>query len=479
MVQADAAFALKAEWRRSQLLPNARIALTECATRAADLVIVAGAGLAAGWARFIEPGQFDPNATAFLVGLLIAFQVFTFWGKYRPMDLVLWCSIRRLVCLWIMVILSVLVYLYVTRTFDRDSGLWLGYWACIAGAGIVGMRLIIRILLTAFAAGSVLRRRVLIIAESEELAHKAVSQHQANSENIIVAILVFKNPILDPTTSSINMRIQNFILRHSADRVIVAAGWAEARAVELVLATLRQCPVEVLWSPSLGSICLPLIDIVRNGDHVALRIFEPPLDGWRCIVKAIEDRLLTALLLVVFAPWMLLIAASVKLTSPGPILFRQQRYGFNREIIEVLKFRTMHVFACDARNAATVEQVTRQDPRVTPVGRFLRRSSLDELPQLFNVLRGEMSLVGPRPHAVAHDGYYGSLIDNYLQRHCVKPGITGWAQVNGCRGPVGTIDDMKQRITFDLEYIEKWIFVMDFRILARTLPLVLGGRNAY
>ena len=203
------------------------------------------------------------------------------------------------------------------------------------------------------------------------------------------------------------------------------------------------------------------------------------LEGWRCIVKTVEDRLLAALLLVVLAPWMLLIAATVKLTSPGPILFRQQRYGFNREVIEVLKFRTMHAFACDARDASTVEQVTRQDPRVTPVGRFLRRSSLDELPQLFNVLRGEMSLVGPRPHAVAHDSYYESLIDNYLQRHCVKPGITGWAQINGCRGPVSTVEDMRQRVAFDLEYIQRWSPLIDLWILVRTLSSLVGGKNAY
>ena len=478
-MQADAALALKTEWRRSQLLPGARIALIEGATRAADLVIVAGAGLAAGWVRFIEPGQFDPNATAFLVGLLIALQVFTFWGNYRPIDLGRWCSIRRISCLWIMVVLSVLAYLFATKTSDHDSRLWLGYWACIAGTGIVGMRLIIRILLTAFAAGSVLQRRVLIIAESEELAHRVVSQQQADSGNIVVGILVLGDWILVPTASSIGVTIQNLIFRHGADRVIVAAGWTQANVVQSVLATLRHCPVEVLWGPSLVSVRLPLIDIIRNGDHVALRILEPPLDGWRCIIKAIEDRLLAALLLVVLAPWMLLIAATVKLTSPGPILFRQQRYGFKREIIEVLKFRTMHAFACDARDAATVEQVTRQDPRVTPVGRFLRRSGLDELPQLFNVLRGEMSLVGPRPHAVAHDSYYGSLIENYSQRHCVKPGITGWAQVNGCRGPVNTIEDMKQRVTFDLEYIERWTLLMDFWILARTLPLLLAGKNAY
>jgi putative colanic acid biosynthesis UDP-glucose lipid carrier transferase len=222
-----------------------------------------------------------------------------------------------------------------------------------------------------------------------------------------------------------------------------------------------------------------VIDVVQSGNHIALRMLERPIDGWRYLIKSIEDRLLAASLLILLSLLMLLIAAAVKLTSPGPIFFRQQRYGFNREMIGVLKFRTMHAFACDARDAATVKQATPHDPRVTPVGRLLRRSSLDELPQLFNVLRGEMSLVGPRPHAVVHDAYYETMISDYLQRHCVKPGITGWAQVNGCRGPIRTVEDMKQRIILDLEYITHWTPVFDVQILLRTLIVIVGGRNAY
>jgi Undecaprenyl-phosphate glucose phosphotransferase len=479
VVQANGALALGKQRRRSRLSPSARSALIEGATRAADLVIVAGAGLAAGSARFIEPAQFDSNAPASLVGLLIALQVFTFWGNYRPVDLGRWCSIRRMLSLWIMIVLCLLAYLFATKSSDQVSRLWLGYWACIAGIGIVGVRLVVRILLIAFTDGSVLHRRVLIIAESQELAHRVVSQQQEDGGNIVVGILVLSDWGHVQTASSISVTIPHLIQRHGADRVIIVAGWTQANVVESVLAPLRHCPVEVLWVPSLVSVCLPLIEIARNGNQVALRVLEPPLDGWLCIIKTVEDRLLAVLLLVVLAPWMLLISATVKLTSPGPILFRQQRYGFNREVIEVLKFRTMHAFACDARDASTVEQVARRDPRVTPVGRFLRRSSLDELPQLINVLRGEMSLVGPRPHAVAHDSYYESLIENYLQRHCVKPGITGWAQIHGCRGPVGTVEDMKQRVAFDLEYIQRWTPVMDFWILIRTPISLVVDKNAY
>jgi len=161
------------------------------------------------------------------------------------------------------------------------------------------------------------------------------------------------------------------------------------------------------------------------------------------------------------------------------VIYRQRRFGFNREAIEVLKFRTMREEACDGADAGTVRQVRRDDDRVTRVGRFLRRSSLDELPQLFNVLRGDMSLVGPRPHAIAHDRHYAELIDGYLGRHRVKPGITGWAQVHGYRGETRTVEDMRRRIEFDLHYIDNWSLALDLRILLRTPLTGFVHDNAY
>jgi Undecaprenyl-phosphate glucose phosphotransferase len=479
VVQADAALAFKEQRRRSRLSPSACSALIEGATRAADLVIVAGGGHAAAWARFAETSEFDPNTPAFVIGLLIALQFFTFWGTYRPVDLGRWCSIRRMTSLWIIVVLSVLAYLFATKTSDQVSRLWLGYWGCIAGAGIIGMRLIARILLTTFAGASLLKRRVLIIAESGDLADSVGRQQQEDDNNIVAATLVLSDEVPIATSSSISVAIQHLIQRHDADRVVLAAGWTQANVIESLLMGLRHLPVEVLWLPSLVSVHLPVIDVVRSGNHIALRMLERPIDGWRYLIKSVEDRLLAASFLILLSLLMLLIAAAVKLTSPGPIFFRQQRYGFNREMIEVLKFRTMHAFACDAPDATTVKQAAPRDPRVTVVGRFLRRSSLDELPQLFNVLRGDMSLVGPRPHAVVHDSYYERLIGDYLQRHRVKPGITGWAQVNGCRGPICTVEDMKQRVIFDLEYIKRWTPLLDVQILLRTLIAIVGGRNAY
>jgi putative colanic acid biosynthesis UDP-glucose lipid carrier transferase len=209
-----------------------------------------------------------------------------------------------------------------------------------------------------------------------------------------------------------------------------------------------------------------------------LNIFERPMSGWSHVAKAVEDRLLAALLLILGSPVMLLIALAVGLDSPGGVLFRQKRYGFNNEVIEVIKFRTMRADAAE-HGQAEVRQAARADPRVTRVGRILRRTSLDELPQLLNVLSGEMSLVGPRPLAVAHNELYAPLIDAYLGRHRVKPGITGWAQVNGLRGETETLAKMERRVEYDLYYIEHWSLGFDLRILARTLLVGFAHPNAY
>jgi exopolysaccharide biosynthesis polyprenyl glycosylphosphotransferase len=194
------------------------------------------------------------------------------------------------------------------------------------------------------------------------------------------------------------------------------------------------------------------------------------------VLKRAEDIALSALLLLLFGPLMLLLGLLVRLDSRGPALFRQQRFGFNNNPITVLKFRTMQF---NAASDPGVPQARRGDPRVTRIGRFLRRTSLDELPQLINVLMGDMSLIGPRPHAIAHNEYYAELIDGYLRRHRVKPGITGWAQVNGWRGETADVEAMHQRVKYDLYYIENWSLRFDVAILLRTLVTGFVHRNAY
>jgi len=204
-------------------------------------------------------------------------------------------------------------------------------------------------------------------------------------------------------------------------------------------------------------------------------VFETPISGIDGVLKRGFDLVVGILALAIVAVPMLLIALAIKLTSPGPIFFRQKRYGLSGEQIGVWKFRSMRV--CE--NGAEVKQASKTDDRITPLGRILRKTSLDELPQLFNVIDGSMSLVGPRPHANAHNEQYRSLIDGYMLRHKVKPGITGLAQVNGARGETETLDKMERRIEFDHRYIREWSLWMDVKILIKTALVVFKQENAY
>ena len=264
--------------------------------------------------------------------------------------------------------------------------------------------------------------------------------------------------------------------RH-VDQVVIALPHHAASRRLACLEKLRHLPIDVRLSPDLPGLELGAKGLVDIAGLPVLRVFDRPLAGWAGLVKAIEDRALALMLLIALGPLLLLIALLIRLDSSGPVLYRQQRYGFDNRPIPVLKFRTMYLDRCDLDDR--VQPARRYDPRVTPLGRILRRTSLDELPQLLNVLRGDMSIVGPRPHASAQNEHFAALIDGYLARHRVKPGITGWAQVHGLRGEVDTLAKMQERVRYDLHYIENWSLGLDLRIILRTLLVGFSHPNAY
>jgi putative colanic acid biosynthesis UDP-glucose lipid carrier transferase len=205
-----------------------------------------------------------------------------------------------------------------------------------------------------------------------------------------------------------------------------------------------------------------------------ISVCETPFTGVNGLIKRLSDIILSILILVLISPVMLAVAIAVKVTSKGPVIFKQRRYGLDGEEIYVYKFRSMKV----TEDGAEIKQVSRKDPRVTAVGAFLRRTSLDELPQFINVLQGRMSIVGPRPHAVAHNEMYRKLIRGYMVRHKVKPGITGWAQVNGYRGETETVDKMQARVDYDLDYLRNWSLRLDLKIILKTILVVIRGDGA-
>jgi Undecaprenyl-phosphate glucose phosphotransferase len=261
------------------------------------------------------------------------------------------------------------------------------------------------------------------------------------------------------------------------DDVVVALPWNADRTVMTAVEKLKELPINVYLSADLVGFELAFEPAV--GDFHQLPMFEvirKPISGWGFVLKIAEDLILAMTILVLTAPLMLLIAVLIKLDSPGPVFFRQRRLGFNNREFPIYKFRSMRH---DAAEAADVRQATKSDPRVTRVGRFIRATSLDELPQLLNVLNGSMSLVGPRPHALSHNAEYGRQIRGYFSRHRVKPGITGWAQVNGYRGETETLDKMERRISLDLYYAENWSLFFDLKILVMTAYVVLIRKNAY
>lgn len=259
------------------------------------------------------------------------------------------------------------------------------------------------------------------------------------------------------------------------DYVYIALPMQEQRRIVELVAALADTTVSVYVVPDM--FVSDLIHARWTNFHgiPAIRVYETPFMGVDGGIKQLEDFLLSAFFLAIAALPMLVIGMAVKLTSSGPVIFKQRRYGLNGEVVEIWKFRTMLV--CE--DGENVPQAKRGDPRITPLGRFLRRTSFDEFPQLINVLQGRMSLVGPRPHAVAHNEQYRKLIHGYMLRHKVKPGITGWAQVNGWRGETDTLDKMEKRIEYDLEYIRNWSLWLDLKIIWLTVFRVFFGKNAY
>lgn len=260
------------------------------------------------------------------------------------------------------------------------------------------------------------------------------------------------------------------------DEIWICPPGNEMKWVQPILDDLRYSTVNIRLVPDFGA-----FHVMNNGLTVMLGvpmldISSSPMSGINLVLKWLEDRILGLIILIMISPLMLLIAMAIKMTSSGPVIFKQKRNGWNGDTIEVYKFRSMYVQDSGLRE---VVQASKGDPRVTPIGRFLRRSSLDELPQFFNVLQGTMSIVGPRPHAVSHNLKYRNQIPRYMLRHKVKPGITGWAQVNGYRGETDTLDKMEARVQADLHYIENWSLWFDFKIIVMTLYKGFFSKNAY
>jgi Undecaprenyl-phosphate glucose phosphotransferase len=368
------------------------------------------------------------------------------------------------------------------RTGETLRGVWLPLFLVSGFCLLSGARLVRQ----RFHSGPEPLNRTVIIGADEQiqdLLSRIVSAGRRSFDVIGIVHHAGEAPARQitaglPLVSDINA-LEGMIRRDAVDTVLVALPWSAGEQTRAIIERISMAPVDVYIYPGMNGLDLPLRRADRTFDLPLLMACSRPIGGWRAMIKRAEDVALSLALLVFISPVMLGIAVGIRLTSKGPIFFRQRRLGYNNRVIEILKFRSMYTHLSDA-NAA--QQALRGDKRVTPIGAWLRRTSLDELPQLLNVLKGDMSLVGPRPHALATTAGGLALeeaVPVYSSRHRVKPGITGWAQVNGYRGALDSVDKIVHRVNHDLYYIENWSLAFDLKILWRTARLVFADDNAF
>jgi Undecaprenyl-phosphate glucose phosphotransferase len=372
-----------------------------------------------------------------------------------------------------------LAIVFALKITDFYSRVWAMLWMISSIATVTLGRAIFRSWIHRLADAGRFAARTAIVGSGRRA--QELSRHFGNDcRRSIRVVQLFDDRDGDSGTGGENLSdLVALIRRGLVDQVVLAIPWQERDRLRTVVNTLALTPVDIRLSPEILAPEFRGRPYVEVAGMPMLGMFDRPISGWGQIVKAVEDRLLSFLFLILLAPVMALIALAIRADSPGPILFRQIRQGFNNRSIEVLKFRTM--FA-DMTDAECTVQATRDDERVTPVGRFLRRWSLDELPQLINVLLGTMSIVGPRPHAPATKAAgqpFEDVVERYAARHKVKPGITGWAQVNGWRGETDTVEKAQKRVEYDLDYIDNWSIWFDLLIIAKTLWVLFRNTDNY
>jgi Undecaprenyl-phosphate glucose phosphotransferase len=461
--------------RKKQAYAKEARAVLIVTMRFADLVAVVITAVATYTFRNHEPGL--PVSYWLIVGLgvLLNANIFSIAGVYEFSNLLPpRHHLIRVLIGWLTTLLLLITVLYLSKLADDFSRAWMIMWAITGGWAFVLARLGVWSWMRRRRADGALALRVVVTGSDRAASDVADRlRRSAGPETEVTAI--FPGDGTCKSDEHCTDLLIELTQRQRIDEVVIAWRIEPAPYLSAMLGKLGEVPIDVKLHPVAveashgvtlaGAAPLPVFIVLRR-----------PLAGWDTMLKRGVDIALSSLLLLVLLPLIPIVAAAIAIDSPGPILFRQLRYGLNNEPIEIYKFRTMRH---DPAPNPEVPPARRNDPRITRIGRFLRRSSLDELPQLLNVCRGEMSLVGPRPHAVAHNKKYAKLIDAYAARHRVKPGITGWAQVNGARGETATAAEMRRRIEYDLYYIDHWSLLLDFRILFRTARCLLHDSNAY
>ena len=449
--------------------------------RVADGLLITGSSLAAAWLRFGSPWLNSAQAASVALALLLAYFAFSEFGLYRS-----WRAgdvAREIGLLWLGWAGSFLVLsglLFALKIGAEYSRLWVGNWFLLAGVllaiGRVGLRLGLRWLRRQ----GYNVRTVCLVGDGEAAARlrDVAGSREGLGFRVVAWFGVHELPPARglPGTGPLSA-LEAYVESSPVDEVWVAVPLRDEECLRATFRALRHSAANVRYFPDLYGYELLNHAVTEIGGLTMLDLSVSPMEGVNRLLKRLEDLLLGGLFLVLAAPLMLLIAIGVRLESRGPVLFRQRRIGWSGRGFVIYKFRTMRLH--DEPVSGRLDQARRDDPRITRFGRFLRRTSLDELPQLINVLQGRMSLVGPRPHAVEHHHLYIDQVPSYAARHKVKPGITGYAQVSGYRGETDTPDKMQRRVEYDMLYIQKWSLALDMKILFLTLLKGFAHKNAY
>ena len=474
---------------RLSTAPLVSVRVVTATTRAAEglLLALAGAVIAVFHPGFgpTGPGSFYLPLIA-AVGLAFpllatALGLYQISGLLRPLD-----RITRLFTAWTLIFAAIAVAVFMSKSGADYSRIWLSTWY-LSGLGILVLsRAAVSRLVRHWNRNGQLSRYAVLVGGGEP-AGKLLDALEASKNNDVSVVGIFDDrdgvrspPVVNslPRLGTVSELI-DFVRRARIDLLLVTLPLSAEDRLLHILKRLWVLPVDIRLSAYSQKLHYRPRAYSYIGNIPFLDVFDKPLGDWGQIIKTLEDKIIAAIAVLLLSPLMLLVALAIRLDSRGPVLFKQKRYGFNNELIEVFKFRSMYY---DMSDADAAKLVTRGDPRVTRVGRFLRRSSLDELPQFFNVLRGELSLVGPRPHATkakAADQLYNDVVDGYFARHRVKPGITGWAQINGWRGETDTAEKLQRRVEHDLYYIENWSLSFDLYILWRTPIALFKTESAY
>lgn len=403
-------------------------------------------------------------------------------GAYRT----ILTQIGRVLAAWTLVMVVLAVGIFFLKASDLFSRVWLASWFFGGAVLLVVYRMALRALVMVWTRQGRLRRRTAIVGGGSD-AEILIEQIRASASNDIAMLGLFDDRIDDRSPDSVAgvpklgkvADLIEFARRTTVDLVIVSMPLSAEKRVLDMLTQLWVLPVDIRLSAHMSKLKFTNKAYSYVGDIAVFDMADRPISDWNLVFKWVFDKVVALTALVLLSPVMIATAIAIKLESKGPVFFMQQRHGFNNELINIYKFRSMR---SDMLDSGAAKLVTRGDQRVTRVGKFIRKTSIDELPQLFNVLKGELSIVGPRPHALqakADNKLYYDAVEGYFARHRVKPGMTGWAQINGWRGETDTIDKIMQRVNHDLYYIEHWSILFDLYIVMMTPVRLLNFENAY